>query len=262
MFGAIAGDVIGSVWETAGYKTPHFYPLIDPAARFTDDAVLTCAVAEAILTDGDYAGKLRAFARRHPHAGYGGNFRKWFRSDHAGPYGSWGNGSAMRVSPVAWAFDSMAEVLAEAERSAAVTHNDPRGVAGAQAVALAAFLARSGAGDADIKVELAGRFGYDFSRTLAEIRPRYTFDVSCDGSVPQALTAYFEATDYESAVRNAVSLGGDADTQAAIAGSVAEARFGPVPAHIADPVRDRLTDDLADVLDRFAAAYPVPARGR
>ncbi|QDT18234.1 ADP-ribosylglycohydrolase family protein [Alienimonas californiensis] len=258
MLGAVAGDVIGSVWEIEGWKSPYFEPLIGPECRFTDDTVLTCAVAEALLTDGDYARHIRTFARRYPHAGYGGNFQRWFRSDRPGPYNSWGNGSAMRVSPVGWTFQTADETLAEAERSAAVTHNHPRGVAGAQATALAVFMARTGAAKEAIKAEIAGRFDYDLNRTLAEIRPRYCFDVSCDGSVPEALIAFLESTDYESAVRNAVSLGGDADTQAAIAGAVAEAFYQRttgvgVPAAIAAEVRKRLPDDLTDVLDRFTA---------
>ena len=266
MLGAVAGDVIGSVWETEAFKSPHFYPLIGPDCRFTDDSVLTCAVAEALLTNGDFATHIRNFARRYPHAGYGGNFRKWFRSDRPGPYNSWGNGSAMRVSPVGWAFDSEAETLDAAERSAAVTHNHPRGVAGARATALAIYLARTGASKQEIKTEVAGRFDYDLDRTLAEIRPHYTFDVSCDGSVPEALIAFFESTDYESAVRNAVSLGGDADTQAAVAGGVAEAFYERatgvgVPDEIAAGVRTRLPEDLTDVLDRFTAAYRTPAEG-
>ena len=263
MLGAVAGDVIGSVWETEAFKSPHFYPLIGEDCRPTDDSVLTGAVAEALLTDGDYAAHLRAFARRHPRAGYGGNFRRWFLTPDAGPYGSWGNGSAMRVSPVGWAFDTEAEVLDEARRSAVVTHSHPRGVAGAQAVALAVLLARQGAAKETIREEIAGRFDYDLTRTLAEIRPRYCFDVSCDGSVPEAFLAFLEADDYESAVRNAVSLGGDADTQAAIAGAVAGPFFQRqtgtgVPAEIAAAVRGRLPDDLADVLDRFAGRYGVP----
>ena len=261
MLGAITGDVIGSVHEWAATKTPHFSPLLAPDARFTDDTVLTCAVAEAILTDGDYAAALRRFARRYPRAGYGGNFRRWAMSDHPGPYDSWGNGSAMRVSPVGWAFDTAAEVLDEAARSAAVTHSHPDGVAGAQATALAVFRARTGASKADIRTETTERFGYDLTRTLSEIRPHYTFDVSCAGSVPESLLAFFEADDYESTVRGAISLGGDADTMAAIAGAVAEAYHGPVPADLAAEVRGRLTEDLDDVLTAFMARYDVPRAG-
>ena len=259
MLGAICGDVIGSVHEWGATKFTHFYPLIADDARVTDDTVLTCAVAEAVLSGGDHAAHLRTFARRHPRAGYGGNFRRWFTSDDAGPYQSWGNGSAMRVSPVGWAFDSEDEVLEAARASAVVTHSHPEGVKGAQAVALAVFRARTGAGKDAMREEIMARFGYDLARTLAEIRPRYCFEVSCQKSVPEALIAFFEATSYEAAVRNAVSLGGDADTQAAIAGSVAEAFFGPVPAAIADPVRARLSADLADVLDRFTERYPPAA---
>ena len=265
MYGAICGDVIGSVYEFDPIKKTDFRPLVADAAEYTDDAVLTCAVAEALLDGGvgraDHAGRLRAFARRHPApmGDYGGNFRDWFASDDAGPYDSWGNGSAMRVSPVGWACDSVEAVLDEARRSAVVTHSHPEGVKGAQAVALAVFRARTGATAADIRGETADRFGYDLTRSLDEIRPRYRFEVSCRKSVPEALTAFFEADGYEAAVRNAVSLGGDADTQAAIAGAVAEAAFGGVPAEVLDPVRARLPDDLRDAADRFCARFGVPA---
>ena len=263
MLGAIAGDVIGSVYEFAPVKTLDFHPLIAAAAEYTDDTVLTCAVAEALLTDGDFAAAIRAFARRHPDpmGDYGQRFKRWaFGGGTPGPYDSWGNGSAMRVSPVGWAFATEAETLAAAEASAAVTHNHPRGVAGARAVALGVFLARTGADKATIREELAGRFGYDLNRNLAAIRPGYAFDVSCDGSVPEAVLAFLEAEDYEGAVRNAVSLGGDADTQAAIAGAIAEAYFARrtgtgVPAPIAAAVRDRLPADLTAVLDRFTAGF-------
>ena len=262
MLEAIAGDVIGSVHEWEATKTPHFDPLIAEDATFTDDSVLTCAVAAALLDGGvgnaNYTERLRTFARRYPRAGYGGNFRRWFRSDDAGPYESWGNGSAMWVSPVGWACETADDVLAESRRSAVVTHSHPEGVKGARTTALAVFRARTGATKDDIRTEIADRFAYDLSRTLAEIRPRYCFDVSCAGSVPEALIAFLEADDYESAVRNAVSLGGDADTQAAIAGAVAQAFHGGVPAAVAAPVLARLPADLRAVWEAFAERYAVP----
>ena len=244
MLGAIAGDVIGSVYERRPVKRTDF-PLFAAGSRFTDDTVLTVATMEALLEGGDYEGAYRRWARRYPRAGYGGTFRKWIWDPGMGPYGSFGNGSAMRVSPVGWACSDAAGVLAEAERSAAVTHNHPEGIRGAQAVALAVFLARSGVGREDIRGEIAGRFGYDLRRTVEQIRPGYRFDVTCQGSVPEAIIAFLDSEDTEHAIRLAVSLGGDADTQAAIAGSIAEAFYGGVPAEIAGGVCDRVPAELS-----------------
>ena len=250
MLGAIAGDIIGSVYEARPIKTMDF-PLFKPSCRYTDDSVLTAAVAHAILEDGDYETAVREIGQRYPNAGYGGFFYQWLRGKVEGPYNSWGNGSAMRVSPVGWAFETVDEVLREAEKSAAITHNHPEGIKGAQAVALAVFRARTGAGKAEIRAETADRFGYDMARTLDEIRPDYSFDVSCQGSVPESLIAFLEAADYEDAVRKAISLGGDADTMACMAGAVAEAFYGGVPEGIEAEVRQRLPDDLLAIVDRF-----------
>lgn len=254
MLGAIAGDIAGSAHEHHRVETRDF-PLFTRASRFTDDTVLTVATAHAILTDGDYAAGYHVFGNRHPHAGYGGKFRAWLRTSAPRPYGSWGNGSAMRVSPVGWAFDTEQDVLHEAERSAAVTHDHPFGVAGAQAVALGILLARQHASKEDIRRALSERFGYDLARTVEDIRPGYHFDVSCQGSVPEAIVAFLGAADVEHAIRDAIWLGGDADTQAAIAGSLAEAWHGGLPAELRDGARAPLSDDLLDVTDRFAARY-------
>ena len=250
MFGAIVGDVIGSVHEHVSTKTTSF-PLFTPESRFTDDTVLTIATADALLSDGDYAAAYRRWGRRYPNAGYGEQFRRWLRRDEAGPYNSWGNGSAMRVSPVALALNSVDEVLAEAERSAAVTHDHPEGIKGAQAAALAVLLARTGVAKEDIRAEIAARFDYDLSRTIEQIRPGYSFDVSCQGSVPEAIIAFIDTADLEGAVRAAISLGGDADTQAAIAGAAAAAFDGGVPEALDREVRRRLPDDMRDVIERF-----------
>lgn len=254
MLGAIAGDIIGSIYEKNVIKTTGF-PLFGPRHRFTDDTVLTVATADALLNGLDYAAVYRDYGRRYPNAGYGGSFIHWIFDDQAGPYYSWGNGSAMRVSPVGWAFDTVDEVLAAAERSAAVTHNHPEGIKGAQATALAVYLARTGHSKAALKQEIEQRFGYDLSRSLAEIRPAYRFDVSCQGSVPEAIIAFLEAPDVEQAIRLAVSLGGDSDTLACLAGGIAEAHFGPVPAPLATEVRRRLPADLLAVVDAFIARY-------
>ena len=260
MLGAIAGDIAGSTREWNRVDTREF-PLFPDGSRFTDDTVLTVATAHAILTGGDYAAAYHAFGNRHPHAGYGGAFRKWLQSPARQPYNSWGNGSAMRVSPVGWAFDTEQDVLREAERSAAVTHNHPHGVAAAQAVALGIFLARRGASKQDIRRELSERFGYDLARTVEAIRPSYSFDVSSQGSVPEAIVAFLDAAAVEHAIRNAIWLGGDADTQAAIAGSLAEAWHGGLPPSVRNEAVTRLSDDLREVTDRFAARYMSATTG-
>lgn len=257
MLGAIVGDIVGSVYEHRPTKSKEF-PLWSAESRFTDDTVLTVAVAAAILDGGDYSASLKEFGRRYPGAGYGGNFRRWLRSESSEPYGSWGNGSAMRVSPVGFAFDTVDEVLEEAKKSAAATHDHPEGIKGAQAVALAVLLARRGEKKGAIAEELSGRFGYDLSRSSDEIRPDYRFDVSCQGSVPEALVAFLDSDSLEDAVRTAVSLGGDSDTLAAIAGAVAQAYHGGVPEALGREVRDRLPVDLLTVLDRFCTRFDLP----
>lgn len=254
MLGAIAGDIIGSVYEWRPVKTTDF-PLFQPGSRFTDDTVMTVAVARAILSGGGYAGAMREFGRRYPDAGYGGMFAEWLMTDGMGPYNSWGNGSAMRVSPVGWAFDTAEEVLAEAKRSAEVTHDYPEGIRGAEAVALAVFLARKGAAEEEVRAEVEGRFGYDLSRTVEDIRPGYSFDVSCRGSVPEAIISALGSTGYEDAVRKGVSLGGDSDTIGCMAGSVAEALHGGVPEEIAREAERRLPPDLLDVCRRFRREF-------
>ncbi len=254
MLGAIAGDVVGSVYESHPIKTTEF-PLLQARSTFTDDTVLTVAVADAILGDGDYAAALRRWGRRYPGAGYGASFLEWLLSPDAAPYSSWGNGSAMRVSPVGFAFDTVGRVLEEAERSAAVTHDHPEGIKGAQATALAVFLARQGESRRTINREITRRFGYDLTRSLADIRPAYHFDISCQGSVPEAVTAFLESESFEDALRKAVSLGGDSDTQACIAGAIAQAHYREVPGSIAAEVRERLPEELLGVIDRFEAEY-------
>ena len=254
MLGAIAGDVIGSVHEGSGTKTKDF-PLFVEDSRFTDDTVLTVAVAEKLLRGGDYIDLFHGCVREYPLAGYGGTFIRWAGHLKREPYNSWGNGSAMRVSPVGVIFDSLEEVVAEAARSAEVTHNHPEGIKGAQATAVAVFLARTGHDKPAIKAHIEREYGYNLSERLDDIRPRYAFEVSCQGSVPQSIIAFLESTDYEDAVRNAISLGGDADTMACIAGAIAEAYYGGVPAHIRGPVLDRLDDRLRDVAAEFTERY-------
>ena len=254
MIGAIAGDMIGSVYEAHPIKTKDFL-LFDPQCRFTDDSVLTIAVARAIMEDSDYRRWVWEIGRRYPHAGYGGSFMAWLQASDPQPYNSWGNGSAMRVSPVGWAFDNADTVMTEAAHSAEISHNHPEGIKGAQAAALAVFLARTTRDKGVIKQEIAGRFGYDLNRTMDRIRPSYGFDVSCQGTVPEAVIAFLEAHDYEDAVRNAVSLGGDSDTLACITGAIAEAYYGPLSSDIVNTVKTLLPDDLWWIVEQFCRRY-------
>ena len=254
LFGAIAGDMIGSRHEWKACTDPQF-SLFSKSSKITDDSVLTIAVADAIANQRGYGDAIVEYARRYPKAGYGSFFRRWLKEDGVEPYNSLGNGSAMRVSAVGWAFDSMEDVLLEAERSASVTHNHPEGIKGAQSVALAIYLARTGVGKEEIRQEIETRFGYDLKRSLDEIRPNYQWDSTCPGSVPESIIAFLEATDFESAVRNAILLGGDADTMAAISGSIAEAYYGGVPSEIEAEVRRRLQPELLDVVELFVSSY-------
>jgi len=254
MIGVIAGDVIGSVHEHALTKSTDF-PLFDPRCRFTDDTVLTVATAYAILRGTPYEAAYRDFGRQYPNAGYGGSFYEWLLTEDPRPYNSWGNGSAMRVAPVGFAFATVDDVLREAERSAEVTHDHQEGIKGAQATALAVFMARSGASKDDIRKDLGRRFGYNLHRTVEQIRPDYEWDVSCQRSVPEAIVAFLDSSDVEGAIRLAVSLGGDADTQAAIAGGIAEAFYKHVPEMIAGPVRERLPSAFIEVIDAFQEMF-------
>jgi len=250
MIGAIAGDVIGSVYEHRPVKHTEF-PLFGRASRFTDDTVLTVAVAQAILQREDYATALKRLGRRYPEAGYGMSFLRWLFEDDSRPYNSWGNGSAMRVSPVGFAFETEAAVLGEARNSAAVTHNHPEGIKGAQATALAVFLARRGRGKEEIRSRLQQLFSYDLARSLEEIRPTYQFDISCQGTVPQAIIAFLESGDYEDAIRKGISLGGDSDTIGSITGGIAQAFYRTVPEPIVNETRKRLPAEFIEILDRF-----------
>jgi ADP-ribosylglycohydrolase len=256
MLGAIAGDIIGSVYEGRPIKTTRF-PLFSPHSTFTDDTVLTVAVADAILHHTEFGPALQQYGRRYPDAGYGGRFYQWIFSAEAQPYNSWGNGAAMRVSPVGFAYESRQAVLERARQSAAVTHNHPEGIKGAQATALAIYLARNGKNKTQIKQAIEQRFDYNLSRRLDDIRPGYMFDVSCQGSVPESIIAFLESQDVESAIRNAVSLGGDSDTMACIAGGIAQAYYGFVPQDIARETKARLPADFVAVIERFCEEYGV-----
>jgi len=254
MMGAIGGDIVGSIYERRQIKTKEF-PLFDSRCRFTDDTVLTVAIAYAILTNTDYGEALRLIGRRYPNAGYGGSFIDWLLGPDSAPYNSWGNGSAMRVSPVGLAFTSEAEVLHHAEQTASVTHNHPEGVKGAQATALAVFLARHGTGKEEVRKVISNRFGYHLDASVADIRPGYAFDVSCQGTVPQAIVCFLDSDSYEDAIRNAVSLGGDSDTLACIAGGIAEAFYGGVPKQVSQKIYDLLPSDLLSITEDFCSRF-------
>lgn len=254
MLGAIAGDVIGSVHEHSGTKTKNF-PLFVEASQFTDDTVLTVAVAERLLRGGSYVDWYHEYFHAYPEAGYGSSFIHWAEHRCREPYYSWGNGAAMRVSPIGIACNTLEEVLAQARASAEVTHNHPEGIRGAQATAAAVFLARSGYTKADIKTYIEQEFGYCLSERLDDIREHYCFDISCQGSVPQSIIAFLEADGFEDAVRNAISLGGDADTMACIAGGIAEAFFGGVPDEIASRTLAVLDERLRNVVCEFQERF-------
>lgn len=254
MFGAIIGDVIGSRFEGHNTKRTDFH-LFNEKSRFTDDTVLTVAVAECILKSQDYSKTIREYGLKYPRAGYGGKFKLWLTSDSFAPYNSYGNGSAMRVSPVGFAFDNFKKVIEEAKNSAEVTHNHPEGIKGAQAVAAAIFWARNGEKKSYIKQHIQDRFRYDLSPTLAEIRPTYTFDVSCQGSVPQAIIAFLESENFEDAIRKAISLGGDSDTIACMTGGIAQAFYQVIPDNIMAKVRGLLDPNLIRVVDEFAEKF-------
>ena len=253
MIGAIIGDIIGSVYEWNNIKTKDF-PLFSSECTFTDDTVMTIAIAEGLMKGGnaeEFIAAMKKYGSLYPNAGYGSRFGSWLFSEDVNPYNSWGNGSAMRVSSVAWMFDSLQEVEKYAEVSAAVTHNHPEGIKGAQAAAAAIFLAREGKTKDEIKAYIVSNYGYDLSRTLDEIRPSYRFNESCQETVPQAIIAFLESVDFEDAIRNAISMGGDSDTLAAITGSIAEATYG-IPEEIKDKVLSILDERLIKIYNQFA----------
>lgn len=250
MLGAIIGDIVGSRYESRLVKSKDF-PLFDDFSRFTDDTVLTIAVANALLKGTPYAEEIRQFALQHPKAGYGGGFRHWLMLNIHEPYNSYGNGSAMRVSPIGFMAQLQEWALSEAKKSAEVTHNHPEGIKGAQSVALAIYLARTGADKATIRQTITERFGYDLARTINEIKPTYHFDVTCQGSVPESIIAFLDSTDYESAIRNAIWLGGDADTMACIAGGIAEAFYQDIPTAFVDEAMKRLIDDFKVIIQEL-----------
>ncbi len=263
MYGAILGDIIGSPYEfDRGNKTKDF-PFFDTGASFTDDSVMTIAVAEALMKacdsgaiEDEAAAKdmiidsMHKWGHKYPYAGYGARFYYWVLDSIREPYNSWGNGSAMRVSSAGWLFDDLDTTRKVARWTAEVTHNHPEGVKGAEAIASAIFMARKGSSKEEIKEYIIREFAYDLSRTCDEIRPDYYHVESCQETVPEAITAFLEGTDFEDVIRTAVSLGGDCDTLTCIAGSVAEAFYG-VPDYLKEECENRLPEDMAEVLIKF-----------
>lgn len=259
MYGALLGDMIGAPYEfDRGNKSKEF-PLFCENSRFTDDSVMTIAVAEALLDsrflDDDsiraaLTKSMRKWGKKYPDAGYGRKFLCWLREKDPKPYGSCGNGSAMRVSAAGWLFDTLEETREKARLTAEVTHDHPEGIKGAEATSGAIFLARTGRSKEEIRDYIVQEFGYDLSRTCDQIRPSYYHNESCQKTVPEAITAFLEGTDFEDVIRTAVSLGGDCDTLTCIAGSIAEAFYG-VPAILKAECKRRLPEDMAYILGRF-----------
>lgn len=260
MYGAILGDIIGSPFEfDRGDKTKDF-KLFSRRSHFTDDSVMTLAVCEALLKVGQDAtvkeieetviSSMQSWGRRYPHEGYGGYFRRWLTARHPEPYNSFGNGSAMRVSAAGWLYDSLEKTRVVAKATANVTHNHPEGIKGAEATASAICMARNGSSKEEIKKYIENEFHYDLNRTLDEIRPSFHMDETCQKTVPEAIIAFLEARDFEDAIRNAVSLGGDTDTLGAITGSIAEAYFG-ISETLISECRNRINKDMRDVVDAF-----------
>ena len=257
IIGAICGDIIGSSREFRPQKTKDF-SLYDGYSTFTDDTVMTLAIASWLIKDKSskevLISEIRKFGLKYPNAGYGGMFMNWLNQDNPEPYGSWANGSAMRVSPVSWVADSLEESQKLAKMSAIVTHNHPEGIKGALATNDAIYMARNSFSKEKIKKHIEDNYRYGLNRKLDDIRSDYKFDVSCKGSVPESIICFLEAKDYEDTIRNAVSLGGDADTQAAIAGGIASA-YWDVPSKIAARGIKRLDYNLLEVFLEFREKY-------
>jgi len=250
MLGALLGDMIGSRFEWDNYKGKDF-ELCHPACRTTDDSVLTIATAQALLDNLPFGEVYRSWYRHYPHAGYGGRFAAWAQGESSEGYNSFGNGSAMRVAPVGWYVQTLDQVLRLAEQSAQPTHNHPEGIKGAQAVAAAIFLARMGRSKQQIRYWIEQHTGYDLTKTPDIIRPDYAFDVTCPGSVPQAISCFVHSSNYEDAIRTAVSIGGDSDTIACITGSIAEAFYGGVPQELASWCLGKLYGSQRQQVIRF-----------
>ncbi len=254
IIGAVIGDVIGSVFEWNNIKKTDF-DLFNPKCDFTDDTVLTIAVADCILNKKDFAKTIWEYGRKYRGRGYGGSFRNWLQEDDLKPYGSFGNGSAMRASAVGFAYNDIETIMEVAKQSAEVTHNHPEGIKGAQATATSIFLSRQGKSKQEIKDYITHTFDYNLDFTLDEIRPTYKFDVTCQGSVPQAIVAFLESSDFENAIRLAISIGGDSDTIACITGGIASAFYKQIPTEIMNFVVDKLPNEYIEIMNKFDEQY-------
>jgi ADP-ribosylglycohydrolase len=260
MYGAIIGDIIGSRFEFDRGDKSRDFEFFTPECEFTDDTVMTIAVAEALMDAGKDADEktvkaeliksMKKWGKRYPDAGYGARFINWVLTEDPEPYGSYGNGSGMRVSPVGWLYDTIERTREVARWTSEVTHNHPEGIKGAESTAAAIFMARNGASQAEIKKYLTEEFGYNLTRTLDEISPSYYHVEDCMRTMPEAFTCFLEANSYEETIRNVMYIGGDTDTLGAIAGAVAEAFWG-IPEEITRRVPDYLTKSLMDVVTRF-----------
>jgi len=254
MIGAVAGDIIGSVYEWNNIKTKDFV-LFSDQCFFTDDSILTIALADSILQSTPYVNNLKRFYYWYPNGGYGSSFHQWALDKNSEPYNSWGNGAAMRISPVGYVYNDLDIVLEKAEEFTRITHNHPEGIKGGQATAAAIFLSRTGKSKALIKEYIETKFQYDLSKHVDEIRQSYTFDVSSQGTVPQAIRAFIDSVDFEDALRTAVSLGGDTDTLACITGGIAQAFYKGVPESIQSKVYAILDKRLGKITQDFMEQY-------
>lgn len=257
MLGAIAGDIIGSLFEKSGKKNMNF-ELFTKESTFTDDTVMSFATAEVLLyQQNNYPETYKKYGRNYPHRGYGRGFKTWLESEMLDPYQSYGNGSAMRAVPIGYAFTELYEVLAEAKKSAEATHDHPEGVKGAQSVAACVYLAKNKVSKPEIREYIRNNFGYDVYTSIEEIRPNYHFSSACQFSVPEAIVAFLDSDDFESAVRLAISLGGDADTQACIAGGIAHAFYGKISEEIQYITLQKIPKSFKDIWQDFKEEYKV-----
>ena len=254
MMGSVIGDIIGSKYEFHSTKQ-YGFELFKLGSTFTDDTVLTVATAEALMSGEPFQNVYRRFFSSYANRGYGGSFKRWASSGGGQPYNSWGNGSAMRVSPVGWMYDEEQKVLDVAKATAEVTHNHEEGIRGAQSIAWCIWAARKGKTKDEIKAGVKSRFGYNLDRKLDDIRPGYKFEVSCQKSVPESILCFLESSDFESAIRLAVSMGGDADTMGCITGGIAEAFYGKIPEAMAREAFNRLDNRLKVVVAKFCKEY-------
>jgi ADP-ribosyl-[dinitrogen reductase] hydrolase len=256
IIGAVAGNMIGICNNDKQPQSPST-PLFNDKLTFTSDTVLTVAVMDALLNGREYTETLQAYGRKYPDRGYGMALLRWLKQDHPQPYHSWNNGAALRISPVGHACRTLSETLDEARRCAEVSHNHPDGIKGAQAAAACVFLAKNGRNREEIRSYVESAFGYDLHRRIEDIRPRYYYDQSCESSVPEAIIAFLDSTDYEDSLRLAISLGNSNGSLACITGAISQAYYKEIPRHIAVQVISRLSPEIIEIIDKFSNTYPL-----